>query len=117
MHDSDKNCPLVFNLNGKPLNYRMIQYHYEKALKEAGLYSKYSGTHIMRYSMATITREVTGSLDHTQAITGHKDNRMVQKYAALSNKFQFDALKQVSTFMGFQQEEDHENVQVCAGTC
>ena len=67
----------IFHKENRPLSYREIQYHYNKALKKAGLSDRFSSTHIMRHSMANITREVTGSLDATQAVTGHKDQRLV----------------------------------------
>jgi len=33
--------------------------------------------------MATLTRLVTGSLNSTQAVTGHKDFRLVQHYGEI----------------------------------
>lgn len=42
-------------------------------LKACGLAPKFGSTHMMRHSMAAITRNVTGSLDFTQAVTGHKN--------------------------------------------
>ena len=36
--------------------------------------------------MATLTRQVTGSLNSTQAVTGHKDFKLVQHYAGLGNE-------------------------------
>jgi len=89
----------VFHIDGEPLSYRSIQHHYNKALKKLGLYDKYSSTHIMRHSMATITRRVTGSLDCTQAITGHKDQKLVQHYADLPSNVQVEAQTAVESFL------------------
>ena len=49
--------------------------------------------------MASITRYVTGSLESVQAVTGHKDQRLVQHYAALSTEVQRNALEQVEEFL------------------
>lgn len=77
----DKEHGLVFHDRGHPLSYRAIQYHYNKALKKVGLYGKFSSTHFIRHSMATLTRIHCGSLEVVQAVTGHKDQKLVQHYA------------------------------------
>jgi integrase len=92
-------CKFVFNLNGEPLKIRVIQSNYNKALRKAGLFPKYSGTHILRHSMAAITREVTGSLDSTQAVTGHQDRKMVQHYSGSPSYRQKDAVIEVEKVM------------------
>lgn len=89
----------VFHIEGALLSYRSIQHYYNKALRKVGLYGKYSSTHIMRHSMATITRRVTGSLESTQAITGHKDQKLVQHYADLPSHIQIDAQIAVEAFL------------------
>ena len=89
----------VFHHNGEPLRYKHIQYQYNSALKRAGLFPEYSSTHIMRHSMGTITRRVTGSLDATQAGTGHKDIRMAQHYASLPSEANKLAVTEVQRFM------------------
>ena len=61
--------------------YRNVQDNYNKALKKCDLFPKFSSTHIMKHSIASITRKVTGNLDSTQAVTGRKDRRMVEHYA------------------------------------
>jgi len=94
-----KNCSYVFNINGAPVNYRQIQYNYDWALKQCGLDHKYSATHFMRHSMATLARHVTGSLDAAQAVTGHKDPRMVNHYASVSSTLQKTAVNQVEDFL------------------
>ncbi len=53
----------------------------------------------MRHSMATITRRVTGSLEATQAVTEHKDQKLVQHYATLPSRTQEEAVKNVESFM------------------
>jgi hypothetical protein len=42
--------------------------------------------------MATLTRKVTGSLEATQAVTGHKDQKLVQHYATLPETAQKNAV-------------------------
>jgi len=93
------NCNFVFNIDGKPVGYRQVQYHYNMGLQKCGLDHRFSSTHIMRHSMATLTRLVTGSLESTQAVTGHKDQRMAQHYASISSNVQKDAINQVEAFL------------------
>lgn len=75
-----KRCTTLFNRNGKLLRYNAIQRNYNKALEAAGL--PYTGTHILRYSMATTTRKLHG-MDHAQSVTGHKSRKMLEHYADL----------------------------------
>jgi len=93
------NCDFLFQIDGQPIQYRQVQYHFDKALRKAGLYPEYSGTHFLRHSMATITRRVTKSLEATQAVTGHKDQRLVQHYASLPSEAQKTAVCEVEAFM------------------
>lgn len=97
--DSPKGCSYVFHNEGKPLSYREIQHHYDWALKKCNLLDRYSSTHFLRHTMATITRHVTGSLEAVQSVTGHKDQRLVQHYAAISTDVQKHALIQVENFL------------------
>ncbi|MCY4645096.1 MAG: tyrosine-type recombinase/integrase [Bacteriovoracales bacterium] len=68
----------VFHIDGQPLNYRSIQYQYNKALKKAGLYPKFRSTHILRKAMANIVRQELG-LDAAQAAGGWKTREIVEK--------------------------------------
>ena len=98
---------------GEPLVYRRIQYQFNHALKKAGLFPEYSATHIMRHSMGTITRKVTGSLDAAQAVTGHKDINMVQHYAAMPSEANRKAVNDVERFMATlsgENPQDENNV-------
>lgn len=92
-------CDYVFQKDGQPLTYRDIQYNYNKALKKCGLFPKYSSTHIMRHTMASITRKVTGSADSTQAVTGHKDIRMVEHYSGSPDSKQKQAVRDVEAYL------------------
>lgn len=89
----------VFHDQGSPLVYKQIQYQYNKALRKAGLADKYSSTHIMRHSMGTITRRVTGSADMAQAVTRHKDIQMAQQYASLPTEANRRAVNQVFEYL------------------
>ena len=99
MKDGPSTSSYVFQINGEPISYRSVQHHYNFALRKCGLAARYSATHFMRHTMATITRHVTGSLESVQAVTGHKDQRLVQHYAALSTNVQKNALEQVENFL------------------
>ncbi len=85
----------VFHNEGWPLTYHLIQYEYNKALKRAGLGNKYSSTHIMRHSMGTLTRRVTGSMEMAQAVTRHKDIQVAQQYAGLPTEANRKAVNDV----------------------
>ncbi len=89
----------IFHKNGDPLTYRQIQYHYNVALKKAGLGDKFSSTHIMRHSMGTITRRVTGSIDMAQAVTRHKDIQVAQQYSSLPTEANKKAVNDVCDFL------------------
>ena len=97
----------IFHNNGKPLRYRQIQYQYNKALQAAGLFEKYSSTHIMRHSMGTITRKVTGSLDMAQSVTRHKDIKVAQQYASLPTEANRQAVNDVNAYF-----DDIEGIQI-----
>lgn len=89
----------IFHNSGEPFSYRQIQYQYNSALKRAGLADKYSSTHIMRHSMGTITRRVTGSADMAQAVTRHKDIQVAQQYASVPTEANRKAVDEVFQFM------------------
>lgn len=75
-----KGCKYLFHHKGKLLRYDMILKEFNRALKEADL--PYSGTHVIRHTMATITRKNLG-LDAAQAILRHTTARMSEEYARL----------------------------------
>ena len=68
----------VFNIEGKPMGYRQLQYRYNKALKKAGLFPEFSATHVLRKAMANIVRQSMG-LDAAQAVGGWKSREVVEK--------------------------------------
>ena len=85
----------LFTQRGRPLSYRSVQYHYEKALKKAGLYPEFSGTHFLRYTMATESRRLMNSLDAAQAITGHHSVKLAEQYAELPSALQSQTIRTV----------------------
>lgn len=89
----------VFHKDGEPLTYRQIQFQYNKALRKAGLADRFSSTHIMRHSMGTITRRVTGSVDMAQAVTRHKDIQVAQQYASLPTEANKKAVNDVFEYL------------------
>lgn len=84
----------VFHINGEALTYRQIQHHYNRAFKKAQL--NFSGTHTLRHSMASIARELSGSMDAVQSLTGHKSIRQAEHYAGLNHNAQIKALNCVT---------------------
>jgi integrase len=99
----------MFHDNGDPLSYRQIQYQYNLALKKAGLFDKYSSTHIMRHSMGTITRKVTGSLDMAQSVTRHKDIQVAQQYASLPTEANKKAVSDVYSYLDNLEKAPNQN--------
>jgi integrase len=84
----------LFHINGEALSYRKIQHHYNKAFKKAGL--DFSGTHTLRHSMASIARQLTGSIDSVQSLTGHKSSRQAEHYSGLTHHAQSSALNLIT---------------------
>jgi len=73
MELSPLGSPMLFtNKKGNPMTYNQIQEAYNRAWKKAGLYPKFSGSHILRYGCAQLSRKIGGSLDAAVAMTGHK---------------------------------------------
>jgi integrase len=68
----------VFQKDSQPLNYRQIQYRYNKALKKSGLWPTYKATHILRKAMANIVRQRMG-LEAAQAVGGWKSRDIVER--------------------------------------
>lgn len=88
-------CSYLFHIDGSPLRYRHVQYRYNKALKRIGLFPEYSSTHFMRYTMASESRRVMGTLDAAQAITGHHSVKMAEQYAKIPSKLQSETISEV----------------------
>src|SRR5690606_29133422 len=78
----ESGCNFVFQIEGRPLDYRSIQYQYDKALENAGLFPRFSGTHLCRYSGGSAVRKVAG-LDHAQAAGRWKDSEMAEHYCCI----------------------------------
>lgn len=88
-------CNYLFHIDGNPMSYRKVQFQYNKALKKIGLYPHFSSTHILRYSMATESRRVMGTLDAAQSVTGHHSIKMIEHYAKLPTRLQEDTVRKV----------------------
>ncbi len=92
--DRPKGCRYLFHYKGKLLRYDMILKEFNRALSEAEL--PYSGTHVIRHTMSTITRKNLG-LDAAQAILRHTSSRMSEEYAKLDvDKKVLDVVTQAS---------------------
>ena len=68
----------VFERNGQPVSYRNIQYAYNNTLKRAGLFPKFSATHILRKAMANAVRHELG-LDAAQVAGGWRTRSIVER--------------------------------------
>ena len=98
-------CDFVFQIDGRPLKYREIQYRYNSALKKAGLGGKFSATHILRHSMANLVRERMG-IEHAQAVGGWKTRHLVEHvYTERPAHLNKDAIVNIEDFMGV--DDDH----------
>ncbi len=86
-------CKYFFHSKGKPLRYNLILKKYNEALIAAGL-EEFSGTHVLRHSMAKIARK-EGGLEACQSLLRHTSSRMSEHYAKL------DANDEVSKVINF----------------
>ena len=77
---------LVFHSNGELLHYPAIQNAYKRAYSALGLPVR--STHVLRHTFATIYAEQTGDLRSTQYAMGHRDVRITQHYAKVSEQTQ-----------------------------
>lgn len=80
----------VFHFLNKPINYGTIQVNFRSAQRKAGV--SVTGTHNLRHGMATLARQVNGSLDAVIAMTGHKCLKLADHYSKIDD----DKQKQVS---------------------
>lgn len=88
-------CEFLFHVDGRPLHYYEIHHAYTRGLKLAGLFPKYSATHIMRHSMAKQARIVTGSIDGAQAMGGWASVKQCEEYADSPSHLQIEAVGKV----------------------
>jgi len=70
---------LLFSVNGKPVPYRAIQYHYDQAFQIAKIPQQ--GTHIIRHASLTEHYATCQDIRQTQLMAGHKDLATTQIYA------------------------------------
>ncbi|MFT6631464.1 MAG: integrase [Bacteriovoracaceae bacterium] len=93
LNDVRDDCTYLFHDESTPLRYRHVQYRYNKGLKAIGLFPAYSGTHFMRYTMATESRRLMGTLDAAQSVTGHHSIKMAEQYAKIPTNLQAETVK------------------------
>ncbi len=77
---SNEGC--LFHNKNKLLTYSYINNCYARTFKKMGIFDQVSGTHTLRYTAASMIRNLAG-LDAVMAVTGHKDMRMAQHYGKL----------------------------------
>jgi integrase len=91
---------LIFQINGKPVGYRTIQYFYDKAFLAAGL--PYTATHVLRHGW---TREVFNrnpELDIAKQLLGDTSDEAARVYA----KRRAGAITNVSQKMWSEHRKD-----------
>lgn len=81
---SKGNSGLIFNDDGKPLDYRYIQYRYNKAFKDASL--PFSATHVLRHGGTRNELEEHGDLTLSQQRLGNNSMETTKIYAQRSNR-------------------------------
>ncbi len=96
-------CPLVFHVEGKPLNYGTIQLNYREAQRKSGV--PYTGTHIFRHGMAKLARRVGGGLDAVIAMTGHKDFKLADHYSKLDEEFHQEVSEKVMSAIRLKMDQ------------
>jgi len=76
---------LVFSQNGfKLLEYRSVQYRYDKSFKAVGLNA--SASHILRHSFSTDFQLKTQDQFALSKILGHKNLKQTEHYAKITNE-------------------------------
>lgn len=73
---------LIFNQNGEPLTYRVVQHAYDKAFKKLKL--PFRGTHVCRHSGATSFLDKTGDVLALQQMGAWKTQQMAMHYGQIS---------------------------------
>lgn len=76
---NESSVDLVFSQNGKPLEFRAIQYAYTKAFKKAGL--PYLGTHVLRHGGTRRVYNKTSDLAIAGQLLGNKEIKSITTYA------------------------------------
>lgn len=83
---------LVFSFDGKsPLEYRSIQYFYDKAFERAGI--NHRSTHILRHTFST--DYLSDTKDHValSRILGHSSTRQTEHYAKITGTLTDESFK------------------------
>lgn len=70
---------LLFQIDGKIIEYRQIQYKYDQALKRAKL--PFSATHILRHASLVEAYTSCTNILAVQRLAGHKSLRATERYA------------------------------------
>jgi site-specific recombinase XerD len=70
---------LIFDINGKPVAYRIIQCHFNRSFKRAGL--PYRGTHVMRHGGCRRVFNEVAELSVAQQLLGNSDLKTTLVYA------------------------------------
>lgn len=74
----------LFQIDGKIISYRQIEYRYTEALRKAGL--AFSATHIVRHAALTEAYETCKDLLLVQKFAGQKDMRSTTRYAKVRDE-------------------------------
>jgi integrase len=75
---------LLFQIDGKLIEYRQIQYRYDLALKAAGL--PFRSTHILRHAALSEAYAVCENLLAVRDLAGHKNLKATERYAKVRDE-------------------------------
>lgn len=85
----------MFEIEGRYINYRQIEYRYSKALAKAGI--PFRGTHLLRHASLTEAYATTNNILVTRDLAGHTDMKSTQKYAKARRTDLADAMEKHSS--------------------
>jgi integrase len=87
------NCKQVFHRNGKPLYQKQVERALKRACKKAGI--KDFRFHDLRHTFASLLIQSGEDFYTVQKLLGHRDGRMTQRYAHLSQEGLSSATKKL----------------------
>lgn len=99
----------VFHKDGSLLKYNAIQSAYKRAFQTLGLPVR--STHVLRHTFAAIFSEQTEDIRGTQAALGHRDLRITQHYAKVSERTQRKVMHKFALGQLSKEEESPPSLQ------
>jgi integrase len=91
---------LVFvDLSGSTPTDNAIRNRFDRGFRELGL--PWSSTRILRHTWGTLARVATSDLNKVQAVMGHTDIKMTQRYAKVAAMLDKSTVEDTAALMGF----------------